>query len=210
MGRLLYVQASPRGDRSYSVAAARAFIDAYESAHPEDEVTTLDVFERDLPHFDGFMLQAKYTVLHGGSPTGEEQAAWGRIAAMVDEFKAADRYVLATAMWNFGIPYRLKQYLDIIVQPGLTFTYSSEEGYRGLVTGRPLTLICARGGEYPPGTPGADMDFQRRYLEMILGFIGFDDIRTIVIEPTLMGGPERAANARSAALARAAELGAAF
>jgi len=208
MGRLLYIQASPRGDRSHSVAAARAFIEAYQVAHPGDEVSTIDVFARDLPPFDGFMLQAKYTVLRGGSPTGEEQAAWDRVTAMADEFKVADRYLVATGMWNFSIPYRLKQYLDIIIQPGLTFTYSPEEGYKGLVLGRPLALICARGGEYPPGTPGAGMDFQRPYLEMIFRFIGFDDVRTVVIEPTLMGGPEAAERARSSALARAAELGA--
>ncbi|HOS95138.1 MAG TPA: NAD(P)H-dependent oxidoreductase [Armatimonadota bacterium] len=208
MGQLLYIQASPRGDRSYSVSAAHAFIDAYRSAHPDDMVTTLDVFERDLPPFDGFMLQAKYTVLHGASPTGEERAAWDQVTAIVDEFKAADRYLIATGMWNFSIPYRLKQYLDIIVQPGLTFTYSAERGYQGMVTGKPLALICARGGEYPPGTPGAALDFQRPYLETVLRFIGFEGIRTVVIEPTLMGGQEAAERARSSALARAAELGA--
>lgn len=50
-------------------------------------------------------------------------------------------------MWNFGIPYRLKQYIDILVQPGYTFSYSPEQGYTGLVN-KPAAVVYARGGDY--------------------------------------------------------------
>ena len=53
-------------------------------------------------------------------------------------------------MWNFGIPYILKHYIDLIVQPGLTFSFSPSEGYKGLVTGKPVTVVYARGGAYGP------------------------------------------------------------
>ena len=32
----------------------------------------------------------------------------------------AERVLISTPMWNFGIPYKLKHWLDIINQPGLT------------------------------------------------------------------------------------------
>jgi len=57
-------------------------------------------------------------------------------------------------------------------------------GYQGLVTGKPVTVIYARGGEYS-STETIAMDFQKTYMEMILGFIGFQDIKTIIVEPTL-------------------------
>ena len=44
MSNLLYIQASPRGDQSYSISVADAFIDAYRAAHPDDSVTTLNLF----------------------------------------------------------------------------------------------------------------------------------------------------------------------
>jgi FMN-dependent NADH-azoreductase len=95
-------------------------------------------------------------------------------------------------MWNFGIPYRLKQYIDIITQPGLTFSYDPEKGYTGLVTGKPVLFVLARGGEYPEGTPAVAFDHQTSYLKTIFAFMGFTDMSAILVEPTLMAGPEAA------------------
>jgi FMN-dependent NADH-azoreductase len=99
----------------------------------------------------------------------------------------------------------LKKYIDILVQPGLTFTYSPAEGYKGLVTGKPALLVLARGGAYGPGTGAESLDLQKPYLETILRFIGFTEIDTILVEPTLMGGREAAAEKLAAAIAAARE-----
>lgn len=206
MATLLYIKASPRGERSYSVAVGDAFVEAYRAAHPGDTVKTLDVFEADLPSFDGLALQAKYTILHSQKHTPEELAAWRAVEAVIADFKTADKFVFAVPMWNFGIPYRLKHYLDILIQPGYTFAFDPAKGYTGLVTGKPVLVACARGGEYPEGTSYAAYDFQKKYLELALGFIGFTDIKSIVVEPTLMGGSEAAARKRDEAIARAREL----
>ena len=64
MANLLYIKASPRGDRSYSGAVADAFIETYSKAHPGDPVTTLDVFYDDLPAFDFEAVTAKYKTMH--------------------------------------------------------------------------------------------------------------------------------------------------
>jgi FMN-dependent NADH-azoreductase len=209
MGKLLYLQASPRGARSVSTAVADAFVAAYRNAHPADEVKTVNLFTADLPPFDGFALNAKYAILNGQTPSREDQAAWGRVVALTEEFKSFDRYVVASPMWNFSIPYRLKHYLDLLVQPTLTFSFTPEQGYRGLVTGKPVFLALARGGEYPAGSPGEAWDFQLQYLKTILGFIGFTDIRMAVAEPTL-GAPDVTAGRRNDAVAQAARMGAEF
>ena len=77
------------------------------------------------------------------------------------------------------------------------------QGYTGLVTGRPAMLILARGGAYPPGTEAAAMDFQEPYLEAVLRFIGFEDIRSIIVEPTLQDGPEAARQTLTECIERA-------
>jgi FMN-dependent NADH-azoreductase len=207
MSTLLYIQASPRGGRSHSIAVADAFVESYHGKNPDDEIVTIDLFKADLLPFDGLAVQAKYTILHGQKHSQEELDAWKAVEAVIDEFKSADRYVMAIPMWNFGIPYRLKHYIDIIVQPGYTFSYTPEEGYKGLVTGKPIFIAYARGGEYPPGTDYEAFDLQKRYLELILGFMGFTDIRSIVVEPTLMGGPEVAKAKREAAIEQAKQMG---
>lgn len=209
MSRLLYIQSSPRGDRSVSIAVADAFVSAYRKARPADEVTVMNLFKKELPPFDGFALNAKYAILNGLKHTPQEQAAWGQVTQIVDEFKSYDKYVLAVPMWNFSIPYKLKHYLDVLIQPTLTFSFSPESGYKGLVTGKPAFVALARGGEYPPGSPAEAWDFQSKYVQTALGFIGFTDIRAVMAEPTL-GDPALTAKRKDEAVAKAAAMAAAF
>ncbi|HRU05101.1 MAG TPA: NAD(P)H-dependent oxidoreductase [Candidatus Brocadiia bacterium] len=206
MSKLLYVQASPTPSRSFSIAVAQAFLKAYRAKNPGDEVRVVDLFNTDLPAFDGFTLQAKYAILHGKPHTAQEKAAWQAVESVVADFKSADKFLFAVPMWNFGLPYKLKHYLDVIIQPGYTFSYSPAEGFKGLVTGKPVAVVYARGGAYAPGTVAEAMDMQKKYLELLLGFMGFKDIRNIVVEPTLMGGPETAAAKRAEAVALAEKI----
>lgn len=190
MSTLLYIQCSPRGQRSKSITVADAFVETYKQKHPDDKIVTLNIFKEKLPAFDGLAVQAKYTILHGQKHSKEELQAWKKVEKIIEQFKSADKYVLAVPMWNFGIPYRLKQYIDILVQPGYTFSYSPETGYKGLVAGKPLLAVYARGGEYPAGNPAEAFDMQTKYLQLILGFIGFTNIRSVIVEPTLQGSAE--------------------
>ncbi len=206
MSKILYIQASPRIQRSHSIAVADAFVESYEQTHADDEIMTLNLFETSLPSFDGLAVQAKYTILHGKSHSEEEFRAWKNVEHVIAQFTSADKYVLATPMWNFNIPYRLKQYIDILVQPGYTFSYSEDKGYEGLVTGKPLLAVYARGGEYPAGSEAEAFDFQSKYVELIFGFMGFTDVRSVVVEPTLQGGPDVAKTRVREAIDRAKEM----
>ncbi|HSM82848.1 MAG TPA: NAD(P)H-dependent oxidoreductase [Nodosilinea sp.] len=185
MAKLLYIQASPRGDRSASIAVAEHFIATYQAKNSGDQIETLDLWEANLPEFDGDTINAKYAVLNGQEHTPEEIAAWDAVVKIADQFKAADKILLSLPMWNFSIPYKLKHYIDILAQPGLTFSFTPEEGYKGLVTGKPLAVIYARGGAYGPGSGAEGYDQQSAYVKQIFGFIGFTDIREILVEPTL-------------------------
>jgi FMN-dependent NADH-azoreductase len=190
MSTLLYIQSSPREQRSKSIMVADAFVETYKQKHPDDKIVTLNIFKEKLLAFDGLPVQAKYTILHGQKHSKEELQAWKKVEKIIEQFKSADKYVLAVPMWNFGIPYRLKQYIDILVQPGYTFSYSPETGYKGLVIGKPIVTVYTRGGEYPTGSQGEALDLQTKYLQLILGFIGFTNIRSVIVEPTLQGSTE--------------------
>ncbi|MHC4123113.1 MAG: FMN-dependent NADH-azoreductase [Planctomycetota bacterium] len=190
MGKLLYIQASPRAERSKSIAVANAFVEAYKQKNPSDEIIILSLFDDWLSEFDRPAVEAKYVILHGKTHSEEQLRTWKAVEKVINQFASADKYLLATPMWNFNIPYRLKQYIDILVQPGYTFSYSDEAGYKGLVVGKPLAVIYARGGEYSAGTGGEALDLQTKYIEQIFRFIGFENIIPIIVEPTLAGGEE--------------------
>lgn len=199
MSKLLYIEASPRGERSKSSKVAKAFIEAYQKAHPGDTVEHVNLWKVSLPTFDGDMLEAKYAVLGGQEQTPEQAAAWKTVSDMAEVFKSADKYVISVPMWNFSIPYKLKHYIDIITQPGLTFSFTPEEGYKGLVSGKAV-VIYARGGAYGEGSGAEAYDLQTKSLGMHLGFIGITDQTNILVEPTLA-----APDAVDASVAKAAE-----
>lgn len=206
MPRLLYIKASPREERSYSIAVADAFVEAWNKAHPDAEVVIKDLFLEDLPTFDGNRLKAKYNVLHGEEHSAEEKAAWDEIVSVIDEFKSFDGYVFAVPMWNFSIPYPLKHYIDILAQPGLTFGLN-DQGYFGMLEGKKAVTVYSSGGEYPAGNPLETFNFQSTYLGGMLGFIGVTDVHTLDVRGTLMGaGPKN----KDAAIAAARELAQTF
>jgi FMN-dependent NADH-azoreductase len=203
MAGVLHILASPRAE-SYSTRVAKAFLDSYRQVRPDDRIEVLDLYKADIPPFLAPQAKAKYAVMAGQAPRDEAEAAWQGVIKTIEHFKGFDKYVLSSPMWNFNIPYRLKQYIDVIVQPGLTFSYVPGKGYVGLVTGKPLMLILARGGTYGPGNPNETFDFQESYLRGIFGFIGLTDIRAVHIEGTLQNKPEQVEADTLKALAEAA------
>ena len=179
MAKILYIQASPRGERSASNAVAKEFLAAYQTKNPGDTVETLDIWKADLPAFDGDTLNAKYAVMSGQDFTAGQKLAWDAVTKIANDFKSADKFVFSLPMWNFGIPYRLKHYFDVIAQPGLTFGYAPDKGYFGLVTGKPAVNIYASGGVYTPASGMDAYDLQSKYLRQLLGFMGFTDVKEI-------------------------------
>lgn len=204
MAKLLHIVASPRVE-SYSTRVAQAFLDSYRQARPDDRIEVLDLFRTDIPPFYAPQAKAKYAVAAGQAPRDEAEAAWQPVIKTINHFRGFDKYVLSSPMWNFGVPYRLKQYIDVIVQPSLTVAYSPASGYTGLVTGKPLMLILARGGVYQTGNPCETFDFQEPYLRAIFGFIGFTDIRAIHIQGTLQNKPEQVEADTRKAIAEASD-----
>ncbi len=187
MPKLLYLEASPRKERSHSINVANEFMESYRESHPTDEIETVNIWDLDLPHVNGETLNARYAIAHGQEKTVEQENAWKQVVETFERFNSGTKYLFSLPMWNFGIPYRLKHFIDVITQPGLAFNVSPEKGYQGLITGRPATVVYARGDEYGIESGVEDKDFQKPYFEVWLKFVGFTDIRPVVVEPTMKG-----------------------
>ena len=208
MSTLLYIKASPRGPRSHSIAVADAFLEAYQEKNTGDLVATKNLFEESLPAFDGPLLQAKYNVIRGLTHDQEQIRAWQGVERFVDELKHCSKLVLAVPMWNYTVPYRLKQYIDLIVQPGISFV-ADATGVRGLIEDKPVFIAYASGGQYPTGTAASALDFQRPYLEAILRLIGLKNICSVRVEGTL-AREETVSERRNKAIAEARRMAETF
>jgi FMN-dependent NADH-azoreductase len=206
--KLFHLRASPRRD-SASAAGADLFVDRFNQTHPDWDVDTLDLWRETLPDFEGAALEAKYTRQAGQPFDDSQRDAFAVIERMVVRLAIADRVLISTPMWNFGIPYKLKHYIDLIVQPGLTFSFDPNSGYSPLLKNRPTLVILASGGDFITGMNRGRTDQATPYLRDVLRFIGLRDQHFVAIGPTV--GPIAAAlTAREAAHRRLAEIASGF
>lgn len=205
MTRLLFVKASPRDTASRSIATANEYLDALRQRMPRLEVDTIDLWQAGLPEFDGNKNAAKLAVFGGQNPEGNLRTAWDEIVMIANRFIAADYYLFAVPMWNGGIPYKLKQYIDVIHQPGLTFGFDPNKGYFGLLKGKKATVVYTSGA-FAQGFPSPDfgVDHQSTYLRSWLNQAGVTDIQEIRYQPTILTADSEGDFARAKAAARLA------
>lgn len=189
MTTLLHIPASPNPGTSRTRRVAARFIEGYAARHPRTDVQELDIWSADLPAFDAEMIAAKFAVLRATDASEAQRALWQRAVRFAQAFNAADLYVIGVPMWNFGVPYRLKHYMDIVTLPGQNWRWSAAEGYVPLLQGKQAVLVYSSAGDYPV-SPIDARDHQKPLMRQWLAFLGVEDIREISIAPTLAGAAE--------------------
>jgi FMN-dependent NADH-azoreductase len=178
MSTLLHVNSSPRGALSQSWQLGCAFLDALSERVPSLTVETLDLFAEPLPEFGADAAAAKYAAFAGAEVTGAGAHAWSQARTVFDRFAGADAYLFTVPMWNAGVPYVLKQWIDLVTQPGWAFAFDPTIGYTGLVTGRPAAVVYTS-GVYAPGVSLAfGADFCSTFFADWLRFVGIADVVT--------------------------------
>jgi len=184
--KLLFVKGSPRGEQSTSARVAESFLTAYRTKNPNAQIDEIDLWQEALPEFNGDSAAAKMSFFGEGTLDGVRKTAWDRIVSITQRFTSADDYLFTVPMWNGGIPYRLKLYIDIMTQPGLLFGFDPVAGYSGLLQGKRATAIYTS-GVYAPGVPPAfGVDFHSTYFNDWLRFIGISEVAMVRYQPTLL------------------------
>lgn len=187
MSKLLYIQASPRSEKSTSNEVAQAYLETLQANDSALELDVLPLWKAELPAFDGDKVAAKINVMTGQGHNASQKTAWDQVVDIASRFIAADRYLFAVPMWNGSIPYPLKHYIDIIHQPGLLWGIKPESGYFGLLKNKHATLVLTSGAyeEHLP-SPAFGFDHQSTYLRAWLNQAGVTMIDEVRFQPTLM------------------------
>ena len=185
MKKLFSIIATPRGEESRTLKITGAFLGAFKESHQDWVIEELDLTKEKLPSLTLKQVDGKYVLLGGKDLSGELKKAWEEIISHIERFSSSDAYLISTPMWNFGIPYMLKQYIDIIVQPKYLFRYTPN-GVEGLIKNKKMLIITSRGGECLSDQMRS-FDFQEPYLRAIFGLAGITDITFINAQPMDMG-----------------------
>ncbi|MET0418333.1 MAG: NAD(P)H-dependent oxidoreductase [Actinoplanes sp.] len=192
--KLLHIAASPRGGRSESRALAATFLGALGD---DVEIDEYDLWDGTLPAFGPDAAAAKMAVFAGDEPAGPAKEAWDAARATFERFAAADAYLFSVPMWNAGVPYILKQFIDVVSQPGMVFGFDPQEGYHGLLQGRRAVVVYTSAVYGPGRGPAFGSDFQAPYLEDWLRWAGITDITSIHFRPNLATADAEAGRRRA-------------
>ncbi|GGF49915.1 FMN-dependent NADH-azoreductase [Aliidongia dinghuensis] len=203
MSQILVVTASPRGSASYSNQVADALVAKLKAERPGATVVVRNLADTPLDHVGEAFVTGR--VLPPADRSAAQAAAMVPSDAAIAEVNASDVIVIASPMYNFGVPSTLKAWIDHLARPGVTFSYSAN-GPEGLIKGKKVYLVEARGGVYSEG-PYQVLNFQEPYLKAVLGFLGIKDLETITVEG-IGYGPEAAEKALNGALGKVAALAA--
>ena len=168
----------------------------------------MDLWRERLPEFEGPVARGQICP-HAGAPSPTQRDAFAVVERMALRFSLADRVLISTPMWNFSIPYKLKHWFDLIIQPGLTFRFDPALGYLPLLKDRPTIVILASGSDFVTGMNRGRIDMATPYLREALRFIGISNVRFVLIGPTT-GPQEPIVAARERAHQRLAEMAATF
>ncbi len=179
MANLLVVNSSPLTAGSNTRGLSELFVQQWSGVNPEGNVTYRDVGLNPPDHIDAVMINAFYTA--PDDLTDEQKRLIAASEQMITELEQADVVVIGSPMHNFSITSGLKTWIDHVARRGRTFTYT-ENGPKGLLGGKKVYVISARGGSYAPGSPAESMNHQDTYLSTVLGFIGLTDVTTINAE----------------------------
>ena len=142
MKRILIVESSPRGPESANRTLAGKVRARLEAQYPEARIVERDLVHDNVPHLDESTLKAMTT--RDPVEAGTLKDALHLSDELTEELLSADLLVIASPMWNFGIPSSLKAWIDHVVRAGKTFNYAGA-GVEGLAKGKKAILVLASG-----------------------------------------------------------------
>ena len=179
--KTLLILSSILAEQSASRKLADHLLNRLASTDSNLAVHTRDLGAQPLPYFDAQVLAALSTPAE--QRTAAQQDIVGVADALIKELFEAERIIFAVPVYNFGLPAQLKAYIDFIARAGVTFTYSADGVPEGLVKGKQVFVVSARGGQ----ARGTSQDTVTPYLQTMLSFLGMTQVSFVAAEGLAMG-----------------------
>ena len=154
MDNILFIDACPRTD-SRTRELAQAFL-----SKQEGNIETLRLSDLNLKPFDEEMLQRRIALSNANDFSDP-------MFDLANQFKRADRIVIAAPYWDMSFPSVLKVYIEHINVVGLTFRYGERGMPIPMTKARRLDYIATSGG--PMRFPEFGYGYVKQLLESFYG-----------------------------------------
>lgn len=207
MTNILRLDASVRQARSLTRMMSDLFFEKWRESSAILNVTRRDVGLNPPPAISEDWVAAAFTPLEQRTP--EQCARLEASDRLIEEVEQADIILIATPMYNYGMPAGLKAWIDQIVRVGKTFTFDLARGDRPLepiFSGKTLVLLTASGEfGFGPGELNEGADHLIPHLRTISKYLGADSIHHVGIEYQEFGD-HRFDRSRAAAIQEVEQL----
>ncbi len=177
---ILRVDSSARVEGSITRQLGDQLMAGLQQRYPDLTVTRRDV-ALGVPFVNAAWVNANFTDPDARSESHQQTLAGSD--TLVAEAMAADVWIIAAPIYNFGVPASLKAWVDQIARARLTFHYT-EQGPQGLLGGKKVYILTATGGT----EVGSEIDFATPWLKFVLGFLGITDIEVIAADRGMVRG----------------------
>jgi len=204
---VLVVTASARARHSLSRGLADNFVTAWEAAKPDTTFVYRDVGLYPPPFVSEAWVAAAFTP--PGERNAEQMALLRPSDEMIDEVIRADIIVMATPMYNYGMPAALKAWFDQVIRIGKTFTFDLSRGEWPLeptLEGKNLVVLSSK-GEFGYAARGMRQDMKHLdpHIKTASRYLGVEQCHFVAIEYQEFGD-QRHHNSIERAHAEAAQL----
>lgn len=182
MTRLLRIDASARTSRSLTRALADSFIQDWLERRPQDEIVLRDVGRNPPPIITEDWIAAAFAK----ERTPDQEQLLALSDELIAEVASTDIIVMATPMYNYGMPAALKAWFDQVVRVDKTFTFDLARGDAPLepvFSGKTLILLtsCGEFG-FAPGEPNEGRDSLTPHVRTASRYLGVEAFHHVGIE----------------------------
>ena len=182
MTNILRIDASARQNRSLTRKLADTFFEAWLTQNPDDQITIRDVgASPPLPISEEWIAAA-----FSPEPNSEERTILALSDILIDEIVAADIIVIASPMYNYGMPSALKAWFDQVIRVDKTFTFDLARGDRPLEPthkGKTLVILTATGEfGFDKGGLNESSNHLVPHIETCAKYLGAEKVHHIGIE----------------------------
>ena len=86
------------------------------------EYTERNLWKQPLPMYTLDHVTSKFNLIRNPN-SAKDQAVFESVNVLTEELNQQDILLISTPMWNLTVPYIVKHYIDIIVQPGKIYIF---------------------------------------------------------------------------------------
>lgn len=143
---VLKITASARSERSLTRKLASQFITEWVARRPDDIVVERDVAGDPPPVVTEDWIAAAFTA--EADRTEAQDNVLSSSECLISELELADFIVIATPMYNYGMPATLKAWFDQVIRVDKTFSFDLKRGdfpLKPILSGKTLILLTSTG-----------------------------------------------------------------